>query len=625
MPEAPSEHHLNHSGFKSYPLAHRSSRLSAFVIDSVLLSILGAFLAASGIYSAQALLFIFYFTLLHSLYGQTLGKKLLGLKVVSTDHSHPQVTPVLLRETIGRVLNALPFGAGYARALFAKDRKGFHDLIADTIVVQTKAIRQGQMMSFGKMLFLSFSALGLVALSFVYIFLFTSYPLKEWAKNLDLHDIEITGIKGSLARGFSIERFSFKDDTGEVDLQDIRFTYDLSRLFLSEEILIQNVSVGGGVIKATSLPAAVSGKSKEPNIGTDEKENGLLYQKGKKKAFPTVTVENLDISNLRFVSPLSEPFTLERFLVINFKLNQSALIIERIWVESDALDLDVNGLFLNEETFASRGAVRAKVKSQLLPKYLKNDFDFEGRFELGLKPHSIKNLQIAALERRLQVKKSGFGYSVTTYGLSIKKFLPDAPPIENVSLHLEGSWPVILMAPLKGSFQIGKYRFQNVDGTGFVFNRNGKIFRVMMTPMHFLGIHIGGKIIATSDYHPTLNDWLADLYFEKSYPELTPSESEFLSTQLRHFSFKPPVQLTPPIVIATNPEPLKIANKTQASDFYSKKIMNLRRSCRNGSERTCSLLLKEFQAICSRDQAPQCAEVRSILKGRPLRLPAKAN
>ncbi len=74
-----------------------------------------------------------YAVLFHWLWGQTMGKMLVGARVVSAEGG-----PLSLRRAVGRalawLLAALPLGAGLLVAGLRRDRRGLHDLLAGTRV-----------------------------------------------------------------------------------------------------------------------------------------------------------------------------------------------------------------------------------------------------------------------------------------------------------------------------------------------------------------------------------------------------------------------------------------------------------------------------------------------------------
>jgi uncharacterized RDD family membrane protein YckC len=81
-----------------------------------------------------ALLFAgLYVTLLHAATGQTIGKMLVGARVVRQDGAGVSVGASLLR-SFAYALSLLPLGLGYLMAGLRHDKRALHDLIAGTRV-----------------------------------------------------------------------------------------------------------------------------------------------------------------------------------------------------------------------------------------------------------------------------------------------------------------------------------------------------------------------------------------------------------------------------------------------------------------------------------------------------------
>ena len=76
-----------------------------------------------------------YYVLLHWILGQTLGKVLLGLRVVTVSGGALSLGTSALR-WIGYLFSLLPFLAGYVMAGVRRDKRALHDLIAGTRVVR---------------------------------------------------------------------------------------------------------------------------------------------------------------------------------------------------------------------------------------------------------------------------------------------------------------------------------------------------------------------------------------------------------------------------------------------------------------------------------------------------------
>ncbi|HOB52767.1 MAG TPA: RDD family protein [Acidobacteriota bacterium] len=68
--------------------------------------------------------------------GQTIGKKMLGAKIVGKDFEKAGVGKILLREIIGRMVCGLTASIGYLIILFNPQRRGLHDMIGGTVVLR---------------------------------------------------------------------------------------------------------------------------------------------------------------------------------------------------------------------------------------------------------------------------------------------------------------------------------------------------------------------------------------------------------------------------------------------------------------------------------------------------------
>jgi uncharacterized RDD family membrane protein YckC len=75
-----------------------------------------------------------YFVVFWSLTGRTIGKSILGLKVVAPSGMPPSIGRSILR-VLGYVLSAMALWAGYLWVLVDADRKAWHDHMANTYVV----------------------------------------------------------------------------------------------------------------------------------------------------------------------------------------------------------------------------------------------------------------------------------------------------------------------------------------------------------------------------------------------------------------------------------------------------------------------------------------------------------
>jgi uncharacterized RDD family membrane protein YckC len=130
-------------------------RVLAIIVDGLLLSVLfwvmsmlfGSSSAEGGQVSASMtglpfvlyLLIVFaYFTLMEGYRGQTVGKMLLGIKVIREDNGEVPGLKVAAIRTILRLIDVLPFAylVGFIAVLISSKNQRLGDMAANTLVVR---------------------------------------------------------------------------------------------------------------------------------------------------------------------------------------------------------------------------------------------------------------------------------------------------------------------------------------------------------------------------------------------------------------------------------------------------------------------------------------------------------
>lgn len=92
----------------------------------------------SGILSAS--ITFLYFILLTRFFGQTLGKMLFGLKVVSKTKEELSWTDIIFREFVGRFLHRFLVVTNvlYLIVAFHPEKRGLHDFLGNSVVILEK-------------------------------------------------------------------------------------------------------------------------------------------------------------------------------------------------------------------------------------------------------------------------------------------------------------------------------------------------------------------------------------------------------------------------------------------------------------------------------------------------------
>lgn len=86
------------------------------------------------------IVFYLYFLLMTKFFNQTIGKMIFGLKVIRKDGKALTWMDLVFREVVGRFLHRVFWFTGllYLVVAFTPEKKGIHDMIADTRVVLTR-------------------------------------------------------------------------------------------------------------------------------------------------------------------------------------------------------------------------------------------------------------------------------------------------------------------------------------------------------------------------------------------------------------------------------------------------------------------------------------------------------
>lgn len=79
--------------------------------------------------------FVYHILMVYKNEGSTLGKMMVGIKVISSSPEQLSLGNIILRETIGKIISSVILLAGYIMIAFTEKKQGLHDMIAKTVVV----------------------------------------------------------------------------------------------------------------------------------------------------------------------------------------------------------------------------------------------------------------------------------------------------------------------------------------------------------------------------------------------------------------------------------------------------------------------------------------------------------
>jgi len=76
-----------------------------------------------------------YYILMTSKYQATLGKMVVGIRVISDKNDNLTLGKIILRETVGKLVTGITVGVGFMMVVFTEKKQALHDMIASSVVV----------------------------------------------------------------------------------------------------------------------------------------------------------------------------------------------------------------------------------------------------------------------------------------------------------------------------------------------------------------------------------------------------------------------------------------------------------------------------------------------------------
>jgi uncharacterized RDD family membrane protein YckC len=82
--------------------------------------------------------FISNFLIFPCVKGQTIGKWLIGIRIISSDQTKAKISQILIRHILGYFLALFPFALGLLWIIWDPKQQGWHDKLAKTLVIKKR-------------------------------------------------------------------------------------------------------------------------------------------------------------------------------------------------------------------------------------------------------------------------------------------------------------------------------------------------------------------------------------------------------------------------------------------------------------------------------------------------------
>lgn len=112
-------------------------RVGAVILDWLILIIPTAIVARATNPLVSQIVTYAYFVYFTGSSGQTLGKRVLNIKVVKADGSAMEYGSAVLREIVGKFVSGIILGIGFLFPLWDARKQALHDKVASTLVVKS--------------------------------------------------------------------------------------------------------------------------------------------------------------------------------------------------------------------------------------------------------------------------------------------------------------------------------------------------------------------------------------------------------------------------------------------------------------------------------------------------------
>lgn len=395
-------------------------------------------------------IFSFVFSLIYFVYptkasGRTLGKMLLGIKVVPKDNFKGSVSwlQAILREIVGKLISTIPLFLGYLWARFNADGKAWHDMISGTQVVSLVYEEEKTTLQKIQQVMLGILTIPLGVGLIIMAFLYTSMPLDSIKEKIEAAGIQVGSLTGSLGGGLHFSEIRRHDENQNFSLGSVDVKFSVSALVYDRIFIIEKLTADEGHIE---VPPEFSWATVFLNLmALGSGDNGTTLGNFK--------MAKMQLKNISFEHKKTVVSRLEEFSVKNLEMADKELRIGEAQFKIPGFTLktlDFKSAFGRIEVTAATGGMGP----EFLP-LLKAPVDFHFRGAIGKNPKTTK------LEGGMTIDKIKFNYdggklAITADKLLLNEMFKTALPLEDLDLKLnaEGANALELMSSLNIEYAI---------------------------------------------------------------------------------------------------------------------------------------------------------------------------
>lgn len=518
---------------KNMTPASALDRVAAQLIDTILL-ILCSFVVSvfAGTYGLpiSAGLFVLYFLVCHRLWGQTLGKKIIGIRVISVSAQSLTIWRLFVRETFGRVFCLASLFIGYFRILIFKDRRGLHDLFSGSAVIAETRYQT----SYAHLAGILFTVLLTLGFSTYYLLFKTTYIAQVALHVLQYKGVKVSTLTGNMSKGWRIENFAGGNSLVHFAAKGIHIKHSPAGFYQRGVWRAQELSVDELDVKISSQLLNFSYVQRKPSSVSfaAPTPSDLRFAFYNIKGF----VESLKVGQLKVTDGEKLNLQFEGMSVKNINYENGTVSLNEFKTdEKSPAKIELNQLVYKPAEKHLQLKMKLFAKKEMhadLKQDLKLFTQWTGSMD------APERFKLIAFDNRFHLDYLHNELTVTTTGFTPAKYLKTASEsFNNISVKLKNSFckstQCVQSLQGRGSFFVHQQKVDFKNEMAWLVHSDAEVLRFSYNDL----------VIALFDSQPvlkvvseeSLQDFIGQLYFKKSVHELTAMEQSIVHRDQKYF------------------------------------------------------------------------------------------
>ncbi|MCB9073395.1 MAG: RDD family protein [Bdellovibrionaceae bacterium] len=489
-------------------------RTVAAIIDlmvaSAILAFIMSFIDGLGLLWCFATVPI-YFVVAQKVFGCTVGQKSMGIFIANCNPAPLSWKQIVLREVIGKPLSLMPFGFGFWRLLFSDET--WHDKIAHTMIVSEKKHQASFFRAFSAMMVVLVVGSGIT----YYVIFYSSFVGHILARKFETQGHTISGLKGSLKTGWSVDYWSGQAIDGSFELKGVRFYYDLEDLYSNNIVHIKEINVSEATFKSTgAIPFAQQARD---GSATSSPSQSIDESSKVSKLF----IDKVNLSRLTFERSGAIPLEVKQFFIEALTFSDQQIQLKHAYVDSTVLKAQIWDSTINRATNELVFNAKAELRPGLHPFILK---PISASLEFFGSMKDPKSIKVNLFDNRVYGVYDGSSLQIQLKSFTPQKYLQYKLFVSNINATIHNQFCKGLSC-LQGYESQGQFQL-----VGKRFSFHGQEVWPSDSPfekmkLQYLALQMGTAVrtpLFAISTEMEIPEFVSQLYYKKPYYTLNDKE-----------------------------------------------------------------------------------------------------